>query len=257
MITEKRDIRNIIIGFLIVLIIVLAGSLIYIVFIKDSDNNKNDNTDKPVNTPMPTVTPMVTPEATVTPEPSDKPKTSPIPTVTPVVTPAATPVEGFVYSERNNGLASYGVVTVKGYVEVKNKVLDCGVLGKCSEKEAVSVNDIAYLHITDSDNEEFKQALKDLGYEKDPIAIGCIKNGVISYRTAADEYGPSEYEGEEEDAYKYYATDSTFDKELTKKLTNSSSKKPITLKISKSKLTHYVSLTGQCDSVITNIEVVN
>ena len=129
-------------------------------------------------------------------------------------------------------------------------------LQNTTEKEAASVNDIVYLHITENNNAEFKKALKDYGYEKEPIAIGCLKDNIISYRTAADEYGPSEYEGEEEDAYKYYATTNKLSKELTKTLTSSSSKKPITLKITKSKLTHYVSLTNRCDSVITNIEIV-
>ena len=246
MIAEKRDYKNVIIAFLLIMVIALAGVLVYFEFIK-----KDDKDDEP----KPTATPLVTPEPTDEEETStEEPEVTPTPTVTPTATPTG---DFFEYSDRNYGLASSGVVTVKGYAEVKYKVLDCGVLGKCSEKEAVSVNDIVYLHIDEVNNEEFKKALKELGYEKKDIPIGCLKDGMISYRTAADEFGPEEYEGEEEDAYKYYAKSMLLNKDITKQLTSSSSKKPITLKLSKSKLTHYVSLTDQCDSVITSINIEN
>ena len=247
MVAERKDYKSIVI---VILIILLVGVVCYYEFIKT--DNKCKCEDKPIEEKKEEVIPTPTPTPT---KKKEKKEEEEIPTPTPTKTPTSDEV-AFVYSDRNYGLASYGEVTVKAYAEVKYKQKDCGVLGSCTEKEAVSVNDIVYLHITNTDNEEFKKTMKELGYEKKAIPIGCLKENVITYRTAADEYGPEKYEGKEEDAYKYYATTNKIDKDLTKKITASTSKKPITLKITKLKLTHYVSLSEQCDSPINGITIV-
>ena len=244
MVAERKDHKNIVI---VILIVLLIGVVCYYELIKKDSKCKCEERTVEEKEKESNPTPTPTKEA----EEAEEEAPTPTPTKIPENDEVA-----FVYSNRNYGLASYGEVTVKAYAEVKYKQKDCGVLGSCTEKEAVSVNDIVYLHITNTDNEEFKKTMKELGYEKKAIPIGCLKENVITYRTAADEYGPEKYEGKEEDAYKYYATTNKIDKDLTKKITASTSKKPITLKITKLKLTHYVSLSEQCDSPINGITIV-
>ena len=139
---------------------------------------------------------------------------------------------------------------------MKNKVLDCGVMGTCTEKEAVSVNDIVYFHITENNSDDVKKALKEWYHDEKTIVLGCIKDGAISYTTAADEFGPEKYEGKEEDAHKYYTKTQLLDKDISKKITASNTKKIISLKITKLKLSHYVSMDNHCYSPLSNIEVV-
>jgi hypothetical protein len=89
------------------------------------------------------------------------------------------------------------------------------------------------------------------------IPLGCIKDGIISFETGADEFGPSNYTGTEEEAFKYFMKTVSLSSDVSSKIINSNSSNPITLKISKSKLSYYMNLYDSCRTSITNLEIAN
>lgn len=154
-------------------------------------------------------------------------------------TPTPKPVtntSSFKYVEDNFGLASYGYAYVNGYVEV--------------------VNDSVSFHITNTDSNDFKKTMETLGYTNNTIPLGCVKDGIISFETGADEFGPSNYTGAEEDAFKYFMKTISLSSDVSSKIINSNSSNPIILKMSKFKLTHYMNLYDACRTSITNVELV-
>ncbi len=157
------------------------------------------------------------------------------PTATPVPVAPPTLVDSFVYTEDNYGLSSSGTVYITGYAKV--------------------VDNVVNFHITKLENPSFETALKNWGYEQGTISLGCLNNGNIEFRTAADEFGPSEYDGNEEDAHLYYSSTITVSDEVREKILSSNENNNVTLLLRKSPLTHFVSFTNQCDFPMTSIEL--
>jgi len=161
-------------------------------------------------------------------------------TVKPTSTPTIKPISEtstFEYNDDNFGLSSSGYAIVKGYGVVEDNTVG--------------------FYVVSTDSNDFKKAFEKWGYDDNIVPLGCLNNNVISFTTAADEFGPSNYTGSDEDAHLYFTKDISLSSDISNKIMSSNIDNQISLKLGKSKLTRYINLYDECRTVITSVELVD
>ncbi len=193
----------------------------------DYNGNKINDEKKETPTPIPTEKPVITPTS--------------MPTITP--TPKPTSNDTFIYAGEN-GEYSYGYAIVKGYIEVKKNEKYCVNAG-CAAG-AITTNDAVIFHFVSTNSENFKKVFIDGWWSNSDgkiIRMGCLNNDKITYKTYADEYGGMSN-----------PMILSLSKDFTKKLLASNANNPISLKLTKKKMTEFTGIGEQCESKLTIIE---
>lgn len=162
----------------------------------------------------------------------------------------------FKYS--NDG--SYGIAYAKGYAEVKREYYcETVSVADCNESNADEINDVVYFHIMSTESEDLKKNLngsyRGQSADSDSFEIGCAKNNIISFGALADDF--YEKVNDNINSTENYFKNIELSMEDSNKILSSSETNPITLKFEKLKYTHGSLDFVTCMSRMTNVEVVN
>ena len=218
--------NKILIILMALIIVVLAGYIVYVKFIQKGDNPE----PKPNNTEENGINNQT--------NNNEKYKNT------------------FKYS--NDG--SYGIAYAKGYAEVKREYYcETVSVAECNESNAEEINDVVYFHITSTESEDLKKEVSEWygeqGKDNQTFTIGCVKDNVISFGTLADDF--YEKVNDNINSTENYFKNIKLSAGESNKILSSSANNPITLKFEKLKYTHGSLDFVTCISRMTNVEVVN
>ena len=165
----------------------------------------------------------------------------------------------FVYDA--NG--SYGIAYAKGYAKViKEYYCETVPVAECNATNASSIDDVLYFYVVSTESEDLEKEINDSFGEQHKdnksFQLGCVKDGIISYKAIADDFYNSANTGiDDKNIVDNYWKNISISKEDSHKIISSSEDNYITLKLEKSKYTHGSSDGVTCASRMTGINVVD
>ena len=160
-------------------------------------------------------------------------------------------LENSLITDENAEYGSYGVAYVEGYAKVVEEST-CNDGPDICQGDEPKVNEVSF-YVTNRKVDEIKDWFATNENNEEYIPLGCLEDGSINLIAMAEEF----YKGDNPNSQENYAREIKLSKEDSDKIIASNENSPIILKIEKKKMKKDIRIgLYTCNSTITGVEVV-